>query len=362
MSYDFIITEIPARKFNHEQRQIQVVHVDDAQKHGEPGYNVLDEHDTFTMLVDRINLEKGDPVLFNHPLVWTERAAYVGRHPKSEGALSEDLVTTKKPSLTAQDILLTEQLANKSPEQLNNAQIRQDIERLEYALKHMYAGYYTLHPQVVDVLKHLDQLKEIETITPNELQLLVGDLLKRVPDNHLSIKFFEENSEQTPNPYDYDIKTFSGSDGFTPYSVPIITIKEMLSTDDPRYETFFANIRNVVDSSAAIIIDLRSNGGGDDPPEALLAALSSKTLEAGRVWRLQDPTALAGRVNVELIDKQENPADFNSAGEGRIRSNQDRLDEAEETSLNLWKDEPITLEGGRSTPYSIVAGQNWTIF
>ncbi len=199
-------------------------------------------------------------------------------------------------NFNSKDYLSVESDFTKDADSFSNDLAKKDVEVILHFFKHGYAGYNFINQHIVKTaVAELEMLPDQNTTSWKILCSKVASIFQKVPDNHLKVKFAEQNcldkplSEKrngvvgknivdgnTTKPFFLSFRTVKGK------NIGVIGIKNFPSFDDARWGQFEGSIEQLM-SAESIIRDLRGNEGGDDSRGMqLVNRLAGKRIQQGQ--------------------------------------------------------------------------------
>jgi len=188
--------------------------------------------------------------------------------------------------ITYKDLLLPEDIqpGYKAPLKISDRQLREDKEILLLGLKKGYAGKYILSEEVLSQL--YSDIESIESLsTPKEFCQKISKALAKVPDKHLKASLVGEWCHEVSNPVptvgeslsrQKDVVWWVENRTIKSKKVLYISISSFPNHSSPVWDGFLEKVKAEVNSSEAVIFDLRGNGGGDDTTGYRLSAIFHK--------------------------------------------------------------------------------------
>jgi hypothetical protein len=164
-----------------------------------------------------------------------------------------------------------------APASLSSEMAIADVDLLLYAMREGYGGR-----RHVDAVKFqgavlaLEALKESPPPGAKALCDAVGEILAKVPDNHLRASLEGKGCGSRPMLEGHVGANQHPSDTWhveTTDQVVRISITRMPSHEEPLWNGFIDKVRTALPDARAVVIDARGNGGGDDTIAYQLAAL-----------------------------------------------------------------------------------------
>lgn len=164
-----------------------------------------------------------------------------------------------------------------SPATLTAKQVQDDLNFLMNVFNETFAGkFYFSNDELSKFTQSLNTISgEMKT---SDFWIALDSIWLKIPDSHTGATFFKNGYNQmTPirraqfrapqvgkNRISDSSKVWEVTLVGNKKDVALIAIAKFPSAQDPTWKTFLDSIRDVLKSSNAVIIDLRSNSGGDD--------------------------------------------------------------------------------------------------
>lgn len=191
-----------------------------------------------------------------------------------------DTYEARRP-LEPYDLELT-QVENITSDVLSNKEMSRDIDHLIFALDNAYPGSRVYPEKYRKMISELQALKITSyKLTSEQLKIKIGEVFERFPDGHLSAQVKIElpwdeiesdskrriSSEQTGRETPEITNELVGKKRVLNFKVPSFLIGRKVA------ETFLMQVYDNLNTTDALVMDLRGNSGGYQDVSVKLAAL-----------------------------------------------------------------------------------------